>query len=51
MTKPKLLYQMPRDDGDLSANCPDFARLSRDSIHTAGHDTDSTVLSCLVGAV
>jgi len=24
---------------------------SRDSIHTAGHKTDSTVLSCLAGGV
>ena len=49
---PKLHHKTPRDEGDLSANCSDFARLSRDSIHAAWHDTDTdrTVLSCL-GAV
>ena len=51
MTKPKLLHSTPRDDGDLSADCSDFARRSRDSIHTACHDTDRTVLSCLAGGV
>jgi len=29
----------------------DFAILSRDSVYTAWHDTDSTVLSCLAGGV
>jgi len=33
--------------GDLSADCSDLARLSRDSIHAARHDTDRTVLLCL----
>jgi len=42
---------MSRDEGDLSADCSDFARLSRDSIHTARHDTDRTVLSCLASGV
>ena len=42
---------LDRDEGDLSANGSDFARRSRDSIHTARHDTDSTVLSCLAGGV
>jgi len=42
---------MPRDEGDLSADCSDFARRSRDSIHTARHDTDRTVFSCLAGGV
>jgi len=51
MTKPKLFHWTPRDEGDLPVNCSDFARRSRDSIHTARHDTDSTVLSCLVGGV
>jgi len=27
--------------------CSDFVRRSRDSVHTARHDTDNTVLSCL----
>ena len=39
------------DEGDLSASCSDFAGRSGDSIHTAWHDTDSTVLSCLAGGV
>jgi len=39
MTKPKLIHYTPRAEGDLSADCSDFARLSRDSIHTARHDT------------
>jgi len=51
MTKPTLLHWTPRDEGDLSANCSDFARRSRDSVHTARHDTDSTVLSCPAGGV
>ena len=32
-------------------NSSDFARRSRDSIHTAWHDTDNTVLSRLAGGV
>ena len=35
----------------LAASCSDFARRSRDSIHTTWHDTHSTVLSCLAGGV
>jgi len=31
--------------------CSDFVRRSRDSVHTARHDTDNTVLSCLAGGV
>ena len=46
-----LLHRTPSDEDDLSANCSDFARRSRDSIHTARHDTDRTVLSCLAGSV
>jgi len=51
MTKPKLLHQKPRDEVDLLANCSDYARWSRDSIHTARYDTDRTGLSCLAGSV
>jgi len=48
MTKSKLLHFFTK----RHANCSDFARRSRDSIHTAArHDTDRTVLSCLAGGV
>jgi len=35
----RLNLNFLRDEGDLSANCSDFAGRSRDSIHTAWYDT------------
>ena len=37
--------------GRLFGLCSDFARLSRDPIQIARHDTDRTVLLCLTGGV
>jgi len=36
---------------EFSFNCSDFARRSRDSIHSARHDADRTVLSCPAAGV
>ena len=38
---PKLIQWTPLDEGDLSTDCSDFARLPRDSFHTAWNASDS----------
>jgi len=49
--RPKYLHYTPRDSGDLSANCSDFARRSRESRLNSHRLTSQHRQHCLVAGV
>ena len=49
--RPKYLHYTPRDRGDLSANCSDFARRSRESKLNSHRLTSQHRQHCLVAGV